>query len=182
MFHIQPAGVSPESAARHLAGEQRHSTRLTQSQGTRREARLLFLTLLAERHQAVHLVGLRDVQLAALRHLGELGALVEGAAEAGLPGRRVVVAAVAQFALKLRPRLRCTAGVQSEEGASCRGGRGASRCPVLTLKMAASSSLRKSCFPACFHGMRNIVLASSSQTRPGYFPLLTCKPNSCCSA
>lgn len=88
---------------------------------------LLFLTLLAERHQAVHLVGLRDVQLGALRHLGELGALVEGAAEAGLPGRRVVAAAaaaVAQFALKLRPRLRCTAGVQSEESGSCRGGRG----------------------------------------------------------
>lgn len=143
-------------------------------------ARLRFLTLLAERHQAVHLVGLRDVQLGALRHLGELGALVEGAAEAGLPGRRVVAAAaaaaaVAQFALKLGPRLRCTAGVRSEESGSRRGGWGASRQPVLTLKMAASSSLRKSCFPACFHGMRNIVLASSSQTRPGYFPLLTCK-------
>lgn len=41
--------------------------------------------------------------------------------------------------------------------------------------MAASSSLRKSCFPACFHGMRNIVLAWSSQIRPGYFPLLTCR-------
>ena len=44
-----------------------------------------------------------------------------------------------------------------------------------TLKMAASSSLRKSCLPACFHGMRNMVLASSSHTSPGYFPLLTFK-------
>lgn len=89
----------------------------------------LLLTLLAERHQPVNLVGLRDVQLGAFRHLGELGALVEGAAEAGLPGRRVVVAAVAQFALKLRPRLRCTGGVQSEEGVGCRvsGGVRASR-------------------------------------------------------
>lgn len=48
---------------------------------------------------------------------------------------------------------------------------------LLTLKMAASSSLRKSCFPACFHGMRNMVLASSSHTIPGYLPLLTCNSN-----
>lgn len=40
----------------------------------------------ALRHNLVHLVGLGDVQLAPLRHLLEVGALVEGTAETCLPG------------------------------------------------------------------------------------------------
>lgn len=71
------------------------------------------LTLLCGRHQAVHLVGLRDVQLRALCHLLELGALVEGAAEAGLPRRRAVTAAIVQFAFKVGPGLHNTEGQRS---------------------------------------------------------------------
>lgn len=63
------------------------------------------LTLLAERHQAVHLVGVRDVELSSLHHLRELWALVEGTAKARLPGRRVVLDPIGQFAFELRPRL-----------------------------------------------------------------------------
>lgn len=66
------------------------------------------LTLLAERDQAVNLVGVRDVQLSSLQHLRELWALVEGAPQAGLPGRRVVLNAIAQFTFELRPRLQST--------------------------------------------------------------------------
>lgn len=66
-------------------------------------------TLLAERDQAVNFVGIRDVQLSSLQHLRELRALVEGAAQAGLPGRRVLLNAIGQFAFELRPRLQSTA-------------------------------------------------------------------------
>lgn len=44
----------------------------------------------------------------------------------------------------------------------------------LTLKKAASWSSRKSCLPACFQGIRNMVLAASSQHTPGKCPLSTC--------
>lgn len=63
------------------------------------------LTLLADGDQAVHLVGLRDVQLGSIHHLGELWTLVEGAAQAGLPGRRVVLNPVGQLPFELCPRL-----------------------------------------------------------------------------
>lgn len=42
------------------------------------------------------------------------------------------------------------------------------------LNMAASWSSRKSCLPACFQGIRNMVLAVSSQHTPGNCPLSTC--------
>ena len=46
--------------------------------------------------------------------------------------------------------------------------------PGFTLKKAASWSSRKSCLPACFQGIRNMVLAASSQHTPGNCPLSTC--------
>lgn len=141
----------------------------------RRDDRLaiLALTLLVERDQAVNLVGIRDVQLSPLHHLAELRALVEGAAQPGLPGRRVVLDVVGQFPFKLRPRLHSTKTAKSQRPLTLK--HKAELVCIPTLKMAASSSLRKSCFPACFQGMRNMVLSSSSHTRPGYLPLSTCK-------
>lgn len=125
-------------------------------------------TLLADGDEPVDLVGLRDVQLGSLRNLLELRTLVKSAAETRLPASRVVLTAVRQLSLKLRPCLQ----TRSRQALA------AAIAPVLihilTLKMAASSSLRKSCFPACFQGIRNMVLASSSHMTPGYFPLLTC--------
>lgn len=138
---------------------------------SRQQVALQSLTLLGGRHQAVHLVGLWDVQLGTLCHLLELCALVEGAAEASLPGRWAVTAAIIQLAFKVGPGLHSRGS--EVRGCGC-GHEGQRSQAILTLKMAASSSLRKSCFPACFHGMRNMVLASSSQTRPGYLPLHTC--------
>lgn len=63
------------------------------------------LTLLVDGDQPVHLVGLGDVQLSSLHHLRELRALVEGAAQTRLPGRRVVLTPFCQLPFKLRPRL-----------------------------------------------------------------------------
>lgn len=42
-------------------------------------------------HNPVDFVGVGDIQLAALAHLTEVGALVEGTAEPGLPGWRVLL-------------------------------------------------------------------------------------------
>lgn len=64
------------------------------------------LTLFADGHQAVDLVGLGDVQLGSVQHLLELGALVESTAQAGLPGGRVVLLPIRQLAFELRPGLR----------------------------------------------------------------------------
>lgn len=44
----------------------------------------------------------------------------------------------------------------------------------LTLNRAASWSSRKSCLPACFQGIRNMVLSASSQHTPGNCPLSNC--------
>lgn len=66
------------------------------------------LTLLADGHQAVHLVGLRDVQLGSFHHLRKLWTLVEGAAQTRLPGRRVVLNPVGQLPFELCPRLQRT--------------------------------------------------------------------------
>lgn len=76
------------------------------------------LTLLADGDQAVDLVGLGDVQLGSLHHLRELWTLVKGAAQTGLPGRRVVLTPVCQLTFELRPRLRRTemVYVRSQEG------------------------------------------------------------------
>lgn len=63
------------------------------------------LTLLVDGDQPVHLVGFGDVQLSSLHHLRELRALVEGAAQTRLPGRRVVLTPFRQLPFKLRPRL-----------------------------------------------------------------------------
>lgn len=63
------------------------------------------LTLLADGHQAVDLVRLRDVQLGSIHHLVKLRTLVEGAAQTGLPGRRVVLIPVRQLPFELGPRL-----------------------------------------------------------------------------
>lgn len=126
-------------------------------------------TLLADGDEPVDLVGFRDVQLGSLRNLLKLGTLVESTAKAGLPARRVILTPVRQLSLELRPRL------QTSSLSAFSAGRSPALVliRILTLKMAASSSLRKSCFPACFQGMRNMVLASSSHITPGYFPLLT---------
>lgn len=63
------------------------------------------LTLFACGDQAIHLVGLRDVQLGSALHLHELRTLVEGAAQTRLPGGGAVLSAVHQLPFKLRPRL-----------------------------------------------------------------------------
>lgn len=59
------------------------------------------------RDDAVHFVGVRNVQLAPLHQLLEVVALVEGAAQPGLPGRRVrFVDPLPKLAFKQRPGLR----------------------------------------------------------------------------
>lgn len=59
------------------------------------------------RDDAVNFVGVWDVQLAPVHQLLEVVALVEGAAQPRLPGRRVgLVDALPKLAFKQRPGLR----------------------------------------------------------------------------
>ena len=68
--------------------------------------KVLLTFLGALRDDAVHLVRVWDVQLASLHQLLEVIALVEGAAETGLPGRWVwLVDPLPKLAFKQRPRL-----------------------------------------------------------------------------
>ena len=51
---------------------------------------LVYLTLLVRRHQTVHLVGFREVQLGPVWNLLKLWTLIEGATHSCLPGSGVV--------------------------------------------------------------------------------------------
>jgi len=64
--------------------------------------------LLFIRDDAVDLVGLGDVQLRPVRHLLEVRALVQGAAEPGFPGRRLSLVSLFELAFEHGPGLKNT--------------------------------------------------------------------------
>ena len=66
---------------------------------------LVYLTLLVRRHQTVHLVGFREVQLGPVWNLLKLWTLIEGATHSCLPGSGVVRNPIRQLPSELCPRL-----------------------------------------------------------------------------